>query len=834
MAGALAGIRVIDLSTALSELAGRTLAQLGADVVKVEIAGCTDQARHLPPFGADGSSLYWQFVGQGKRLLQIPADARDLVAQVHRLLDGADILIESLSAAHREQLQLLPAQLLARHPTLVGVSVSAFGLSGPRAHEPANELTLEAASGFMSVNGDPDRAPLPQGFPQAAFHAGVQAAADALIALEARRRTGEGQHIDVSTQATMIAGLQTSGFSAAATLRARNPHEAGDDRGLPMKDLYRALMPMAAPCKDGFVTFSFAGYALGEQSFEKTLNWMLAEGWQLPATGNKTVSNWRQKLEAGTLPADTVTALVEQLRAFLLTKTKAQLMQFALAEKVLMAPSSTITDLLVDVQLRTRGAFVELNGRQSPGVPFNMSRTPLRTAAAPLTHNQTAAIAEHAPRTIALADQNAAAHLAAHGALAGLKVIDFSWALAGPITTRTLADHGATVIRIESRRRLDVARGMPPLTKLDDGSSYSHAFGTANTSKQSVTLDLTTDEGRALVQRLIDWADVVVENFTPGVMQRLGLDFETLCRTRPGLIMLSSSMYGGNGPGARYAGFGTQGSALAGLHAITGWPDRVPTGPSGAYTDVIAPRFSVAALMAALHHRHNTGEGQHIELSQVECALQFIGPLVLYGQRVLAGELVLVGQSADSAEHSAAMQSAHGTDSDRYAPHGVYAAQDHERYVALAVETADEWTALAAVVQLPDISAQLDARAHMNARRGLRAQVDRAVGDWIAQRPAADAARDLRAADVPASLVCRPTDLLTDAQLLHRGYLAEMDVPGRGATTIEMHPSTFSMTPSRVRLPPPVLGQHTDEVLRDLLGLSTDAIGTLRNAHVLR
>ena len=185
----------------------------------------------------------------------------------------------------------------------------------------------------------------------------------------------DGVHMRAS-----LAGLQTSGFSAAATLRARNPHEAGDDRGLPMKDLYRALMPMAAPCKDGFVTFSFVGYALGEQSFEKTLTWMLAEGWQLPVTENKPVSTWRQKLEAGTLPAATVTALVEQLRAFLLTRTKAELMQFALTEKVLMAPSSTITDLLADVQLQTRGAFIELNGLKSPGAPFKLSRTPLTTA----------------------------------------------------------------------------------------------------------------------------------------------------------------------------------------------------------------------------------------------------------------------------------------------------------------------------------------------------------------------------------------------------------------------------------------------------------------------
>ena len=218
---------------------------------------------------------------------------------------------------------------------------------------------------------------------------------------------------------------------------------------------------------------------------------------------------------------------------------------------------------------------------------------------------------------------------ARQSAFAGLKVADFAWVGVGPMISKALADHGACVVHVESRTRVDVLRRLPPFKDGEAGLDRSQFMANFNTSKLGLTLDLATDGGLALARRLADWADVVLESFTPGTMQKFGLDYATLSRKRPELVMLSTCLRGQTGPESTYAGFGGQGAALSGLHSITGWPDREPWGPWGAYTDFINPRFGVAALSAALIHRQRTGEGQYIDLAQTEAGIRFLEPLVL-------------------------------------------------------------------------------------------------------------------------------------------------------------------------------------------------------------
>ena len=215
------------------------------------------------------------------------------------------------------------------------------------------------------------------------------------------------------------------------------------------------------------------------------------------------------------------------------------------------------------------------------------------------------------------------------GAFEGLKVADFSWVGVGPIMGRALADHGATVIRVESGTRPDALRTIPPFKDGIRGLNRAQFSAISNTSKLGLALDLSTDDGRHLGRRIADWADVVLESFTAGTIDRMGLGYDTLQGDRDDLVMLSTSMRGLTGPDNRFAGFGNHGAALTGFAAITGWGDRPPVGPWGAYTDFITPRFGVAALAAALRHRAETGVGQHIDLSQSECGIQFLEPLVM-------------------------------------------------------------------------------------------------------------------------------------------------------------------------------------------------------------
>ena len=210
-----------------------------------------------------------------------------------------------------------------------------------------------------------------------------------------------------------------------------------------------------------------------------------------------------------------------------------------------------------------------------------------------------------------------------------VKICDFMWVMAGPASTRILADYGATVVRIESPTRVDTARTLQPYHNNQLGPDSSGLFANCNAGKFGISLDLGNPAARAVVHDLVRWADVVTESFSPKAMRAWGFDYESLRKVNPRLIMLSSCLMGQTGPLAKIAGFGNMAAAISGFHNLTGWPDRAPSGVFGAYTDYVAPRFTAMAILAALDHRRRTGEGQYIDQSQAECAIHFLGPAIL-------------------------------------------------------------------------------------------------------------------------------------------------------------------------------------------------------------
>src|SRR5271168_2458836 len=267
-------------------------------------------------------------------------------------------------------------------------------------------------------------------------------------------------------------------------------------------------------------------------------------------------------------------------------------------------------------------------------------------------------------------------------ALEGVHVLDFAWVGVGPITTKYFADNGADVIRVESASHLDVLRIGPPWKDAMPGINRSQFFASFNTSKKGITLDLSKPKARDLVKRLVPWADIIVESFTPKAMRNWGLDYENLCALRPDLIMLSTCMQGQTGPNALYPGFGQLMAALSGFYHISGYGPGSCAPPYGAYSDFIAPRFSACALLAALDYRRRTGKGQYIDMSQYEAAMQNLAPALI---DYFAGGRVLGPR---------------GNASDRYAPHGAYRCADedgNERWIALAVAEDDQWRAMLAV-----------------------------------------------------------------------------------------------------------------------------------------
>ena len=773
------GIRVIDTTTRWGELAGRVLAELGAQVFKVEPPGGCD-SRHLGPFVrgegplAEGESLYWACVGAGKE--SIVAD------DIEPLLADADVFIESGRRA----------DLSAAHPHLVHVSVTPFGCTGPMAAMPAAEVTVEAAGGLVGLQGDGDRAPLPIGaMPQAAFHAGVQAAADVLVALYERDKSGLGQHLDVSAQACVVWTLMNATGYPPNT--GRNPPFSSEYRGqVPAGSTQapRLRLPGLVSCRDGLIQVRFQMRVIGERTFDALLRWVEASDGDVPeSVRGLDLNAWMAALREGELDLDAAQAAADLIVDLLATKTKQEIQQFSADHGLTLAAIHTVPDLLRDPHLADRGFWVgtDHDGNGSGLIhagPFaRMSGTPLRL-------DRTApALGSSPPPTPRR--PTAVERRAKDAPFAGLKVADFSWVGVGPMIGKALADHGATVVRIESASRIDLLRTVPPFKDGERGVDRAQFMANFNTSKLGMTVDLKNPQGRQLARRMADWADVVLESYSPGTMGRFGLDWGTLSADRDDLVMLSTSIRGQTGRERGYSGYGGQGACISGLYELVGWPDRDPCGPWGAYTDFITPRYGVCAVVAALMHRRRTGLGQHIDLAQVECGIRFLEPLIL--------DYAVNGRVPERL----------GQGSPNLDPHGVFACAGEERYLALGVETETERVALRGVIG------------------------ETSVADWCRDREAFEAADTLRNAGVPAYVVMRPSDLYEDPQLAHRGFFVTLDHPVMGPTPYDGPATIYSRTPQRLRSAAPCLGQHNDQVLRECLGMEDGEIERLREAGAL-
>ncbi len=768
------GIRVIDVTTRWGELAGKVLAELGAEVIKVEPSqGC--ESRHLGPFDGD-ESLYWACAGAGKKSV-VADDPTPFLA-------GSDVFIESGRCG----------DLSRDFPGLIHASVTPFGTTGPLADAPAAEVTVEAAGGLVGLQGDPDRPPVPMGaMPQAAFHAGVQAAADIVVALYERERSGLGQHLDVSAQACVVWTLMNATGYPPNT--GRNPPGTSEFRGQPPGSAarQRLRLPGTVECRDGRIQVRFQMRHIGERTFDRLLRWVEASDMDVPDNvRGMDLNSWLSELRTGKLDLQAAQTAADLIEALLATKTLQDIQLYSAQHGLTLAAIHTIPDLLRDPQLADREFWLTADARKgAEGTVRRVHAGPFaRLSRTPLSPNRTApALGSSPPPSTRPAK---VARRPVETPFAGLKVADFSWVGVGPMIGKALADHGATVVRIESANRVDLLRTAPPFKDDEPGRDRSQFMANFNTSKLGMTIDLKHPEGPRLARRMADWADVVLESYSPGTMARFGLDWETLSAGRDDLVMLSTSMRGQTGRERGYSGFGGQGACIAGLFDLVGWPDRQPTGPWGAYTDFIAPRFGICALVAALVHRRRTGLGQYIDLAQIECGIRFIEPLIL--------DYAATGRVAERL----------GQGSPGLDPHGVFRCVGEQRYVAVGVETALERQSLAALLG------------------------GRELADWCVDRDAFDAAAELRRVGVPAYVVMRPSDLYEDSQLAHRGFFETLNHPAMGPTPYDGPATIYSRTPQRLRSPAPCLGQHNDEVLRDCLGLGADEIERLRGIGALR
>ncbi len=797
------GLLVVDFATTRAELAGRMLAELGAEVFKVEPPGGA-QARTMPPFDESRAeddpdrSLYWASVGASKK--SIVADLEDPAARasLRGLLSRADIVIESFDPGEMARLGLAYPDIAATNPGVIYASVTPYGQDGPDAHTAATDLTLEAAGGLLGLQGDPDRPPVPVGFPQASFHGGMQAAADALVALNERERSGLGQHLDVSMQAAIVWTLMNATGYPKNT--GNDPPTSGPNRILPVPSVVPGVtFPRAWECADGYFTVQLAGGRVGKTPLQTALEWAKADGLVPAHIAARDWSAWVMDLVSGRLPlADVQEALAIVGQCFK-QHTQHELMQLGCNGGLLLAPILRMDGLLSDPQLKERDHWRTVLGRVHPGIPVRLSATPmLEPQRPPRLGEHQAELARFDVRVPAIHGSGSRQR-----AFEGLKVADFAWIGVGPMVSKALADHGATVVHVESASRPDLLRTVPPFKDNIADLNHSQFMADYNTSKLGLNVDLNTPGGREIARKLIDWSDLVTESFTPGAFERLGFGYPELSKDRPELLMFSTCLRGQTGPQRSFGGYGGQGSALAGIYSLTGWPDRVPHGPWGAYTDFVAPRYGLAAVASAIRHRNRTGQGQFIDLSQVEAAMHFIEPVIL--------DYTVNGRVAPPAGHESLYAS----------PHGVYHTRGLEEYAVLACETKEQWRALCSVAPLQEFSApEFDA---LGTRLAHDAAIDAALEAWCAGFETAELVALLKRAGVPAASALRPSELYEDAQLAHRDFFKWLNHTVMGPTPYDGPVTLYSATPPQYTAAP-CLGEHTEYVLKDLLGMSEDEI----------
>lgn len=397
----------------------------------------------------------------------------------------------------------------------------------------------------------------------------------------------------------------------------------------------------------------------------------------------------------------------------------------------------------------------------------------------------------------------------------GLKVLDFGWIIAGPMLVKYLSEHGAEVVHVEtSRKHGDVLRSTPPFKDSKPGPDRSAYFIQYHANQYGLSVNLSYPEGIDIIKRLVAWADVVTENFAPGVMERLGLGYEELKKINPDIIMFRSSQLGQTGPRASMPGTGNQLTALSGFSHLSGWRDKEPALLYGGFTDCGAARLGAAALIAALLYRHKTGKGQCLDLSQYEAGVSFIAPLYL--------DYAVNGRVACR----------EGNRCSYAAPHAIYPCKGEDRWCAISIFADEEWRKFCQVtgnpgwLENPKFSTLCDRKENED-------ELDRLVAAWTVDFTAEELMQKLQNAGISAGVAQNCRDLLEDPQLKHYNFYWAVEHPVLGKHRYDSQAFRLSRTPRKLRFPAPRIGEHNEHICTRILGMSDEEFVGLVSKGVL-
>jgi crotonobetainyl-CoA:carnitine CoA-transferase CaiB-like acyl-CoA transferase len=785
--GPLAGVRVIELADDTGRFAGKMLAETGASVAQVSaVPPFAGPPMRDPEVTARGGLLDWWYDG-GKQRVALDLDT-DAGRDGYRALAAhADLIIETQTPGHLAELGVDHADLVGANPSLVQVSLTPFGRTGPRAGWQASDLVAGAMSGVLSISGTPDEAVAAWGRQSLNFGS-LMACICGLSGVWSARETGRGQHVDLSLHETMTSSIENLFFQwwfpdvlpiAQRALRQGSLHWIG--------------AYVVANAKTGAVNIA----PVPQPSY--LFQWMAEEG----DPEGAELSNMTLEEALAEMPR-----VMNAIKRFCLTKDSGELFHEAQRRHIAFGEVQTVAQVAENPQYAHRKSFRSVEGFEGVHLPGPYARflgtppsLPQPPAASPTAVADVAAEwarIERPPATPAA--QLHHGPTSAGKPLDGVRIVDFTWVLAGPFGNRVLGDLGADVLKFQTAER----------ATLVNSPDFPY-FYVWNRSKRLVSLDMKRPEAIAVIRAVVEQSDVLIENFSAGVLARWGLGYEDVRAWNPDIVYVSMSGPGHDGPWSNVITYAPTIHALCGLTYLSNPPGRLDVGPGFSLNDHAAGLTSVIAVLSALEARRRTGEGQHVDIAQMETGTYLIGPALL--------DYLSNGHEA----HPIGNADPFG----QWCPNEVYRCGDQEE-VAVTCRTDDEWRRLCETVSWPMADlAQDPSLATVAGRFARREEIDARLREWCMNRLASAAAEALQANGVPAGMVQDAGDLTVDPQLLARHFWRRTDHVVFGERPYDRFPALWSDTD----LEPYVLsggyiGEANFDVYRELAGLDEETIAT--------
>lgn len=774
----LEGLRVLDLSDEKGELCGRILGDLGADVLKIEPSNGT-VSRTLGPFAPDGTSLYFAYRNLNKRSASIDFDTTEGVDDLFALIKQSDVLIETFLPGTLAELGISPELLLSENPSLIIVSLTDFGQTGPDSSFVGTDEVVFARSGWLSVSGVIDKPPLLAPGSISYDTLGIVGAYATLLGILHRDRNGTGQHIDVSA-VEALAQMNTWGIPNAS---------ASEVSGGPATLIRSGDSPLYPhiPCADGFVR----QVILAPRQWRALWEWMGSPESFADEYWESTINRY--------LNLDVINPLFWEH-----WQNKPMIEGCIEAQKrgVIATPMLKPSDVLANTHYKSRGTFQTLeitNGLTAPVMSgfaeVDGKRVGYRFPAPTVDQDDPEFSQTPFPfptKSLTPADLP----------LEGLKVVDFGHGGVGVECGRMLAEYGADVIKIESWE-------YPDFIRIVLGGTMTASFASSNRTKRAFGANLKNEKAREVVLELIKDCHVVIENNSTGTMDALGLGYDAIKQINPNAVMISSQLMGSKGDFANWNGYGPTIQTVSGLSWLWAFKDGdPPPGTTAIHPDHLAGRLSAVFALAAIVNINRGASGNHIEVAQVEVLLGTLGDL--FCKEAIQPDSVVP----------------QGNDSDRGAPWGPFPCKDDESWCVICVRNDEEWKKLSTLMQLdPEITEKYLSSAY---RVEHRETLNSIVSAWSVSLSSVEVEKMCQNAGIPAGRVLNAAEQLSDEHLLARNFLPKVEqLGGVGEIILDGACIRGSKMASPVITRAPLIGEHTEEICRENLSMESEKFESL-------